>query len=90
VARERYGAPFSLARCASTELLVLGADEMSGKRSFDLGGMLDHLASKLDYVTVLADEDHVSRFLLRGVDEHPERLEEVVSEIAMGRSTLEA
>jgi hypothetical protein len=41
-------------------------------------------------VTVLADEDHVSRFRLNGVAEHPERLEEVVSEIAMGRSTLEA
>jgi hypothetical protein len=90
VARERYGAPFSLAQRGSSELFVLGADEMSGKRSFDVAGMLDHLASKLAYVTVLADEDHVSRFRLNGVAEHPERLEEVVSEIAMGRSTLEA
>lgn len=90
VARERFATSFSLARHRGSELFVLGAEEMSGKRGFDLGGMLEHLGSKLDYVTVLADEDHVSRLRLSGVDTHPERLEEIVSEIAMGRSTLEA
>ena len=69
---------------------MLGADEISGKRSFDVGGMLDHLDSKLGYVSVLADEDHIARFRLAGIDAHPERLDEIVSEIAMGRSTLEA
>jgi len=90
VARERFGASFSLARHGGSELFVLGAEEMSGKRSFDLGGMLEHLGSKLAYVTVLADEDHVSRLRVSGVDTHPERLDEIVSEIAMGRSTLDA
>jgi len=90
VARERYAAPFSVARQGTSELFVLGADEMSGKRSFDLGGMLEHLGSKLAYVEVLADEDHASRFRLNGIDSHPERLDEIVSEIAMGRSTLES
>jgi hypothetical protein len=90
VARERYGAPFALARSGRSELFVLSADEMSGKRSFDLAGMIEHLDSKLEYVSLLADEDHVSRFRVRGVDDHPERLDEIVSEIAMGRSTLDA
>ena len=69
---------------------MLGAEEMSGKRSFDLGGMLEHLGSKLGYVTVLADEDHISRIRVSDIDAHPERLDEIVSEIAMGRSTLDA
>jgi len=90
IARERYSAQFSLVRSGATELFTLGAEEASGKRSFDLGGMLDHLGSKLDFVTVLADEDHIARFELAGLDAHPDRLDEVVSEIAMGRSTLES
>ena len=44
--------------------------------------MVDHLGTKRAYVTVAADDDHVSRFCLQGIDEHPERLDEVVSEIA--------
>jgi len=90
VARERFSAAFSLTRRKGSELFVLGAEEMSGKRSFDLGGMLEHLGSKLGYVTVLADEDHISRIRVSDIDAHPERLDEIVSEIAMGRSTLDA
>ena len=90
VVRERYGAQFSLARWGASNVLVLGADETSGRRSFDLGRMVDHLGSKLGYVRVLADADHVARLRVEGLDAHPERLDEIVSEIAMGRSILES
>ena len=89
IARERYGAAFSIAHRAGEELVVLGSDELSGKRSFDLGGLVDHLADKLEHVESLADEDHIARMSVRGLVDHPERLDEVVAELAMGRSILE-
>ena len=35
------------------------------------------------------DADHVARFRVRGLTRHPERLEELIGEIAMARSLLE-
>jgi len=90
VARERYEAPLSLAREGDGELFVLAADDSQGRGGLDLASMCEHLASKLVYVTVLADEDHVPRVRLEGINEHPERLDEIVSEIAMARSTFDA
>jgi hypothetical protein len=89
IARERYEASFTLATHEGSELLVLTAEDVGGKRGFDLGAVIVHLAEKLEYVEPLADADHVARFRARGLVSHPERLDEVIAEIAMGRSLLE-
>lgn len=89
IARERYGASLSLARRTGEELVVLAGDELPGRKSLDFGGLIDHLANKLQWVESLADEDHVARFLIRDVEAKPERLNDVLGEIAMGRSILE-
>jgi hypothetical protein len=90
VARERYAAQLSVAhRSDGGELLVLAADEGRAHRGLDLGAMAEHLASKHHFVEALPDEDHVARVRIRGLAAHPERLDDVVSEIAMGRSILE-
>ena len=68
---------------------MLGAEEAGGRRAMDLGSMVDHLGSKFEWATSLADADHVARLRVAGLDAHPERLDEVVSELAMGRSILE-
>ncbi|MCP3984923.1 MAG: hypothetical protein GY723_11075 [bacterium] len=89
VARERYGAALSLARTEGEELLVLGGDDSTGKRSIDLGSMLDHLAEKFAWVKAQPDGDHVARFQVKDLSTKPERLDELVAEIGMGRSVLE-
>ena len=47
------------------------------------------VADKLDYVAALPDNDHVARFSVADLEAHPERLDETIGEIAMGRSILE-
>ncbi|MBJ22381.1 MAG: hypothetical protein CL933_23465 [Deltaproteobacteria bacterium] len=89
VARERYGATLSLARNAGEEVFVFAGDETTGKRSLDYMAMADHLVQKLEWVESRPDADHVSRFFVRDLERHPERLEELIGEIAMGRSLLE-
>jgi hypothetical protein len=91
IVRERYGARLSLAypEGAVEGVLVLGADELSGQRSLDLGAMVEHLAGKFGYLEPLPDADHVARFRVRDLGSHPDRLDEVVAEIGMGRSVLE-
>ncbi len=89
IARERYRAQLSLATRPTAELVVFGAEELTGRRSLDLGGLVDHLASKLEWVEALAGDDHVARFRLRELASNPDRLDEVIGEIAMGRSLFE-
>jgi hypothetical protein len=91
IVRERYGAQISLAHPdePGSELLVLGADEGPGRRAIDLGAMVDHLAGKFAYVEALPDADHVARLRVRDLARQPERFDEVLGEIAMGRSLLE-
>ncbi len=89
VARERFAAPISLAMTEGEELIVLGADDSRGRRGLDLGGMLAHLAAKHEWIEALRDEDHVARMRVRDLASRPERLEEVIGEVAMGRSILE-
>ncbi|MEZ4218596.1 MAG: hypothetical protein R3E88_19125 [Myxococcota bacterium] len=89
IARERYGAPLSLAVPEGGDLVLLGADEVSGKRALDVGALADQIGEKLAHAEVLADDDHVARLRVRGLAEHPERLDDVIGEIAMGRSLLE-
>ena len=90
VARERYAAQLSLAYSEGSERVLLGAEELRGRGGLDLGRMVEHLAAKHDYIEVLADLDHVARVRVRGLLSNPERLDEVIAEVAMGRSILEA
>ncbi len=89
VARERYDATLSLARTVGEEVFVFAGDETTGKRSLDYMAIADHLVQKLMWVEARPDADHVSRFCVRDLERHPERFEEIIGEIAMGRSLLE-
>ncbi|MEZ7978245.1 MAG: hypothetical protein QMC74_00925 [Myxococcota bacterium] len=89
IARERYSASLSLAHTVGEEVFVFAGDETTGKRSLDYMSVAEHLVDKMEWVDGRADADHVSRFRIRDLERHPERLEEVVGEIAMGRSMLE-
>jgi hypothetical protein len=89
ILRERYDAQLSLAYHPGSELLVLGGDESRVRRSLDLAGMAAHLASKHDWIRAMPDGDHVARMLVRGLAADPNRLEEVIAEVAMGRSIVE-
>jgi len=89
IARERYAAQLSLVRPADGEFFVFAGEELAGRRVLDFAALVDHLANKLDWVTALPNDDHVARFRIVGLAAHPERLDEVIGEIAMGRSILE-
>jgi hypothetical protein len=89
IARERYEAQLSLASREGADLLVLGADESRSRRDLDLGGMAAHLASKHEWIRALSDDDHVARLSVRDLRTVSGRLDEVISEIAMGRSIIE-
>jgi hypothetical protein len=89
VARERYDATLSLAYRVGEETLCFCGDEISGKRALDYLAMAEHLVNKLEWVEARPDADHVARFRARDLVTRPERLEEVVGEIAMGRTLLE-
>ena len=69
--------------------LSAAADDTRGRNSMDLGAMVNHLSAKHEWVQPLRDEDHVARLLVLEMPEKPERLDDVVAEIAMGRSILE-
>ena len=88
ILRERFAASLSLVRRQGAETFTLGADETSG-RALDLGAMVEHLAEKLSWLEPLSDADHVARFRIRDLDRRPERVDEVVAEIGMGRGVLE-
>jgi hypothetical protein len=89
VARERYAAQLSLTRVEGGDLLILAGDESRSRRGLDLGSMAQHLASKHEWVTALRDDDHVARVRILDLAAYPDRLDEVISEIAMGRSIVE-
>ncbi len=89
VVRDRYRAPLSLAWTEGTDRFVLASDEGASRRVLDLGSMVEHLGEKFAWVTALPDPDHVARFRIEGAALHSERIDEVVAEIAMGRSLLE-
>jgi hypothetical protein len=89
IARERHGALLSLSYLQGDNLLVLAGDELSGHRSLDFGAVVEHLSAKFQWLDPQPDDDHVARFRIRDFGEHPERLDEVVGAIAMGRSILE-
>ena len=88
-ARERYQAHLSLAMNPHRELVVLGGDDTRFKRGLDLGGVTAHLAAKHRWIEALADDDHVARMRVHGLHAEPGRLDELITEIAMGRSIVE-
>jgi len=90
VVRERYGAQLSLAGVEAGELLVLAGDDIPGHRGFDFASMVEHLSAKYPWVETLPGEDRVARLRAHGIREEPGRIDEIVSEIAMGRSIVEA
>ena len=73
-----------------SELVVLTGEEGLGRRSLDLGRLVSHLASVHEWIEALSDEDHVARMRVRELPSRPERLDDVIAEIAMGRSLFEA
>ena len=89
IARERYRCSLSLSWVEGSDRFVLGGDEAVARRPLDVGSMVEHLAAKFLWVTALPDPDHVARLRIAGAVEKPERIDEVVTEIAMGRSLLE-
>jgi hypothetical protein len=89
IARERYEAQLSLAYREGEEMIVLGGDEGRSRRGLDLGGMASHLVAKHEWIEALPDDDYVARVRVIGLWRHPDRLDEVVAEIAMGRSIVE-
>jgi len=89
IARERYQSHLSLAISPQRELVVLGGDETRFKRGLDLGGVTAHLAAKHRWIEALADDDHVARMRVHGLHREPGRLDELITEIGMGRSIIE-
>jgi len=89
IARERYGSQLSLAFTEGEEVLVLGGDESSARRNLDLMSMAAHLATKHDWIEAPPSDDYVARVRVRDLAAHPDRLDDVIGEIAMGRSILE-
>jgi hypothetical protein len=89
IARERYAAELSLGWLQGEETFFLASDEGSTRRSLDVLGMVEHLAGKHTWIQSLPDADHVARFRIQGAVARPERIDEALAEIAMGRSILE-
>jgi hypothetical protein len=89
IARERYEAQLSLAYREGEEMIALGGDEGRTRRGLDLSGMASHLVAKHEWIEDLPDDDFVARVRVVGLWQHSERLDEVVAEIAMGRSIVE-
>jgi hypothetical protein len=89
IARERYGSQLSLAFTEGEEVVILGGDENSSGRNLDLMSMASHVATKHDWIESSQSEDYVARFRIRDLAANPDRLNDVIGEIAMGRSILE-
>jgi hypothetical protein len=51
--------------------------------------MASHLVAKHEWIEALPDDDYVARVRVVGLWRESDRLDEVVAEIAMGRSIVE-
>ncbi|MFP6564260.1 MAG: hypothetical protein VCC68_07245 [Myxococcota bacterium] len=89
IARERYDATLSLASSEGSETWILTGEELSGRRSLDVGALADHLATKYRWVESLPGDDRVARLRIEDLASQPHRLDEVIGGIAMGRSILD-
>jgi hypothetical protein len=68
---------------------VLGGDDALAKRNLDLLSMASHLVSKHDWIEELPATDYVARVRVPDFAANPDRLDDVIGEVAMGRSILE-
>jgi hypothetical protein len=89
IARERYGSQLSLAFTEGEEVVILAGDESSSGRKLDLMAMASHVATKHEWIEAPQSEDYVARVHIRDLAANPDRLNDVIGEIAMGRSILE-
>jgi hypothetical protein len=89
VARERYEAELSLGFTEGEEVIVLGGDDALARRNLDLLSMAAHLVSKHDWIEALPATDYVARIRIPDFAANPDRLDDVIGEVAMGRSILE-
>ncbi len=89
IARERFGSQLSLAFTEGEEVVILGGDESSSGRNLDLMSMAAHVATKHDWIESTQSEDYVARIRIHDLAANPDRLNDVIGEIAMGRSILE-
>jgi hypothetical protein len=89
VARERYEAELSLGFTEGEDVMVLGGDDALARRNLDLLSMASHLVLKHDWIEALPATDYVARVRIPDFAANPDRLDEVIGEIAMGRSILE-
>jgi hypothetical protein len=89
IARERYGSQLSLTFTEGEEVVILGGDESSSGRNLDLMAMASHVATKHEWIDAMQSDDYVARMRIRDLAANPDRLNDVIGEIAMGRSILE-
>jgi len=89
LARERYATQLSLGHVEGEELYVLAAEEHPSGRSIDCLAVVEHLTKKHSWIEQGPAADRVARFRVRDLASYPERLEEVLAALAMGRSLLE-
>ncbi|MEM7413319.1 MAG: hypothetical protein AAF430_24015 [Myxococcota bacterium] len=89
IARERYESQLSLVTRPEQDLVILSGDDSRAKRGLDLGSMTAHLSSKHAWIEGLADDDHVARMRVHGLHGESGRFDELITEIAMGRSIVE-
>jgi hypothetical protein len=89
VARERYEAELSLGFIEGEDVVVLGGDDALARRNLDLLSMASHLVSKHDWIEELPATDYVARIRIPDFATNPDRLDDVIGEVAVGRSILE-
>ena len=90
IARERYEAQLSLAYRPGGELVVLGGDESRAPaRPRPRAAWWSHLATKHDWIEALLGRGSRRAHARARAPARPERLDEVIAEIAMGRSIVE-
>ncbi|MCH2170957.1 hypothetical protein MK489_09245 [Myxococcota bacterium] len=89
IVRERYDAAISLAYHEGGQTLILAGDDSRSQRGLNLKGMVESVAAKHDWVEPLPDDDFVACMHVKGLAEEPDRLEELIRDIAMARSVLE-
>jgi hypothetical protein len=87
IARERYRAALSLCYDEGSETLLLAADDR-GPRNLEVSALATHVANKHDWIELLPEEDRSAALRVSDLARRPERLDEVLREIAMGRSLL--
>ncbi|MFQ5515671.1 MAG: hypothetical protein ACE5FG_14755 [Myxococcota bacterium] len=85
-ARLGAGARLSLVSREDDDLVVLGCNDE--KRHINILALVDHLAAKLPWAEVAVGGDRVGRLRIEELSQHPERIDQLIGEIARNRSLL--